>query len=76
MKDITITAKRIRIEFKWLLLSLALAFVLNELKSSALNPFIDDAIYNALCRKTLALNVPPAEKPKPFAFGIFRKKGK
>ena len=54
----------------------ALAFVLNELKPSALNPFIDDAIYNALCRKTLALSVPPVEKPKPWAFGIFRKQSK
>ena len=29
MKDITITARRIRIELKWLLLSLALAAILN-----------------------------------------------
>ena len=29
MKDITITAKRIRIELKWLLLSLILALILN-----------------------------------------------
>ena len=29
MKDITITAKRLRIELKWLLISLALAIILN-----------------------------------------------
>jgi len=29
MKDITITAKRIRIELKWLLLSLGMAIILN-----------------------------------------------
>jgi hypothetical protein len=54
----------------------ALGFVLNDLKHSDLGRFVDDAIYKSLCRAQLSAAVPPVEKIRPWAFGIFRKKRK
>jgi hypothetical protein len=54
----------------------ALGFVLNELKTSTLDRYIDEAIYNTLCAGMLTAATPPVEKPKPWSFGIFRKKRK
>jgi hypothetical protein len=52
----------------------ALGFVLNDLKSSDLGRFIDDAIYKSLCSAQLSATVPPVEKTKTWTFGIFRKR--